>query len=640
MNERMQSQAPSMPKSSFAPIRSNLLQRKCACGGTPGLDGECAECRRKRLLGSQRNPSDQADHSEVPRIVNRVPRSTDRSLDESTRASSEATFGHDFSKIPVHARASVSIQPSLAVSSPGDPYEREATRKAEEVMRMPDLDAGDFGDLPLKRKGHDSGLVQRATELGYDPARLTVPDSFVNNLGPGQPLDDDTRAFFEPRFGYDFSQVRLHTDAQAAESAKTIGALAYTAGRNVVFGASQYAPQRDPGMRLLAHELAHVIQQGAAVERTTWNQTAPEPGTSPSRRKDVEDEASETLIPGYDPPADRALAAPRTQSRLAVQRQAEGVEQATREEAAAPQSSASGPNQSWASVPRIGPAIEVDLATGRTLVREFNGRLGPYATHVIPFPDEPALIASVAEETGGEQTSSVIQAFAAPGGDAVLQRAGGGRVPWEAGVVGSLQVCYDLCSGEVSLIGWIWGGAGIETRLGWYGAFLFAEQEFYKGNPGLGKLDCGTCDAHCHRAEEHGGGPDWGAGFAGFPVVIKPGEQARIAKAGLEVGFLITPRSLCDADVEVIALLDLLQYLGPVGAAVSKFAAAATEVAERFGTKVECQLGIDISGSVHLCKSVPGGGIMGVTADKAKVCGGGYAACGLGLSHEKSALPH
>jgi hypothetical protein len=79
---------------------------------------------------------------------------------------------------------------------------------------------------------------------------------------PGQPLAPDMRAFFEPRFGHDFSRVRVHTDAKAAESARAVNALAYTVGRDVVFGASQYAPQATPGQRLLAHELTHVVQQG------------------------------------------------------------------------------------------------------------------------------------------------------------------------------------------------------------------------------------------------------------------------------------------------------------------------------------------------------------------------------------------
>jgi Domain of unknown function (DUF4157) len=78
---------------------------------------------------------------------------------------------------------------------------------------------------------------------------------------PGRPLDPATRAFMEPRFGHDFSQVRVHTDAKAAESARTVNALAYTLGRDLVFGANQYAPRSFDGQRLLAHELTHVVQQ-------------------------------------------------------------------------------------------------------------------------------------------------------------------------------------------------------------------------------------------------------------------------------------------------------------------------------------------------------------------------------------------
>jgi hypothetical protein len=77
----------------------------------------------------------------------------------------------------------------------------------------------------------------------------------------GQPLDSATCAFMEPRFGHDFSQVRVHTGPQAAESAQAVNALAYTVGRNVVFGPGQYAPRTSTGQRLLAHELTHTIQQ-------------------------------------------------------------------------------------------------------------------------------------------------------------------------------------------------------------------------------------------------------------------------------------------------------------------------------------------------------------------------------------------
>jgi hypothetical protein len=84
----------------------------------------------------------------------------------------------------------------------------------------------------------------------------------------GQPLSQSLRNFFEPRFGYDFSQVRVHTDAQAAESARTLSARALTVGHDVVFGAGQYAPETTAGQRLLAHELTHAVQQNVSKPLT------------------------------------------------------------------------------------------------------------------------------------------------------------------------------------------------------------------------------------------------------------------------------------------------------------------------------------------------------------------------------------
>jgi hypothetical protein len=81
----------------------------------------------------------------------------------------------------------------------------------------------------------------------------------------GQPLDPATRAFFEPRLGHDFSRVRVHTDTKAAESVGAVNALAYTIGRDMVFGAGRYAPGTAAGKELLAHELTHVVQQTAAT---------------------------------------------------------------------------------------------------------------------------------------------------------------------------------------------------------------------------------------------------------------------------------------------------------------------------------------------------------------------------------------
>jgi hypothetical protein len=78
---------------------------------------------------------------------------------------------------------------------------------------------------------------------------------------PGQPLDTETRAFMEPRFGHDFSHVRVHNDAKAAESAQMVNALAYTVGHDVVFGMGQYSPGTRTGQKLLSHELTHAVQQ-------------------------------------------------------------------------------------------------------------------------------------------------------------------------------------------------------------------------------------------------------------------------------------------------------------------------------------------------------------------------------------------
>jgi len=101
------------------------------------------------------------------------------------------------------------------------------------------------------------GLTQQA--YAVPPIVHTVLSS------PGQSLDTNTRAFMEPRFGHDFSQVRVHTDARAAESAWAVNALAYTAGQSLVFGKDQYAPGTTEGKKLIAHELTHVVQQSGTI---------------------------------------------------------------------------------------------------------------------------------------------------------------------------------------------------------------------------------------------------------------------------------------------------------------------------------------------------------------------------------------
>ena len=154
----------------------------------------------------------------------------------------------------------VRVQTKLTVNEPGDSYEQEAERIADQVMGMPEPRDAEKTENPGTT---DIGVMSMQGQA-TDQADSTTAPPIVHEVlrSSGQPLDPATRAFMEPRFGYDFSQVRVHTDAQAAASAQAVGALAYTVGRDVVFGAGQYADGDRSGQRLLAHELTHVVQQG------------------------------------------------------------------------------------------------------------------------------------------------------------------------------------------------------------------------------------------------------------------------------------------------------------------------------------------------------------------------------------------
>lgn len=252
---------------------SSVLQRKCVCGGTPGPTGECAACRRKRL----------------------------------------------------------GIQPKLTINQPGDRYEREADRVAEQVMRMPEpqlqrLLEDKTGDDRLVRPSQlckqedpyscrDRGCsqfgrvcepIEPGTMRGCKCAPTMLPASSPPQVeeetlqtkavsghtstvtptataqisamrGGGQPLPQPVRDFMEPRFGYDFSQVRIHTDARAAESAEAVNARAYTVANDIAFRCGEYSPETLSGRRLLAHELTHVIQQSHAFARPTLQRQAEPP---------------------------------------------------------------------------------------------------------------------------------------------------------------------------------------------------------------------------------------------------------------------------------------------------------------------------------------------------------------------------
>jgi hypothetical protein len=210
------------------------------------------------------------------------------------------------------------IQAKLKIGQPNDKYEQEADRAADQVMSMPEPGMQKKSTSPECEEDTDEALqtkpiadritpiVQRqeeqeeeeeaapeneeeedenyleseptrdAGELGEEEEESVQAKSLPNKSplvtpglqnqirslkGGGQPLSKSTRAFFEPRFGRDFSQVRVHTDKRAAILAKSMNAKAFTTGKDVVFGSGQYSPETTPGKRLLAHELTHTLQQ-------------------------------------------------------------------------------------------------------------------------------------------------------------------------------------------------------------------------------------------------------------------------------------------------------------------------------------------------------------------------------------------
>ena len=154
----------------------------------------------------------------------------------------------------------------LTISRPDDRSEHEAERVADRVMRtaapVVHRKCASCGDEEhkLHRKALDTPAADRAAG-GAVPAVVHQ----ALEAGGGRPLDPGTRAFFEPRFGADFSHVRVHTNGRAVAAARSVSARAFTVGRDVVFGQNQYAPTVETGRRLLAHELTHVLQQGPAL---------------------------------------------------------------------------------------------------------------------------------------------------------------------------------------------------------------------------------------------------------------------------------------------------------------------------------------------------------------------------------------
>lgn len=170
------------------------------------LQRKCDHCKKKGLL--QRRAVSQSDPDAVPPIVHEVLRLPGQPLDIKTRASMETRFGYDFSRTPLHSMNHQDSNLNLKIGSPNDVHEQDAQKTADRIT---------------------------------------------------QPRNAERNPLF--RSNLDFSQVRVHTDSTAADSAGVINALAYTAGSHIVFGSGEYSPGTDAGQKLLAHELAHVVQQ-------------------------------------------------------------------------------------------------------------------------------------------------------------------------------------------------------------------------------------------------------------------------------------------------------------------------------------------------------------------------------------------
>src|SRR5262249_29649913 len=193
--------SPSVPSVPLRPGQSGILQRKCACGGAAGMSGECEECSKKKRLG---------------------------------------------------------LQTKLKVNEPGDMYEREADRVADQALAT-SAHTGVSGAAPH---------IQRFS--GQSPGETDVVPASVGKAlaSPGRPLEPALRQDMEQRFGYDFSHVRMHSGAAAEQSARDVHARAYTIGHNIVFNAGRFAPETHQGRRLIAHELVHVIQQTASLHQS------------------------------------------------------------------------------------------------------------------------------------------------------------------------------------------------------------------------------------------------------------------------------------------------------------------------------------------------------------------------------------
>jgi hypothetical protein len=170
----------------------------------------------------------------------------------------------------------IPIQPKLKISKPDDPYEKEADRVAEKIMKMPlttsetisskkDQDALHRKCSKCEMENEEKLDIHRQVQSSSS-TYLEPPNEIEQKIDPikmsqGSPLDSSTREFMEPRFGFNFDDVRIHTDSNASKANASINARAFAMGNDIYFNDGEYDPKTTKGRTLLAHELTHVVQQ-------------------------------------------------------------------------------------------------------------------------------------------------------------------------------------------------------------------------------------------------------------------------------------------------------------------------------------------------------------------------------------------
>jgi hypothetical protein len=220
-----------------------IPDRELSVGAPPSqLNRKCAACEAEE--GLQKKPGSRVALGEAPRIAHEVLRSSGQPLASSSRAYFEPRFGHDFSKVRVHADAQAAAAADAIGALAYTAGQHLVFGAGAYAMRT-------FAEKPKATQSIIGNVGQAA-----------VPPAVHKSLqSPGQPLDSGTRAFMEPRFGRDFRSVRLHTGSEARRGASAVSARAYTVGNDIVLGSGEHSLHSSEGRHLLAHELTHVVQQ-------------------------------------------------------------------------------------------------------------------------------------------------------------------------------------------------------------------------------------------------------------------------------------------------------------------------------------------------------------------------------------------